>query len=174
MRNAPSSSSGLSLLFSMALPALLVSGCATTHQFAGGNVSYTSTPPIADHSGALPLSTLVCVDDGRLAPKFSAGIRLGSCQLAGFDHWRHPRGGVVSGETEIYAVGGECALPTSAGPVPLTVQSATLQYAGDGVDITVGGTTRDGRYMTYRFTGLLGAQASGDECEALLDAKPIN
>ena len=151
------------------VPALLTSGCAV-HQVANGTVSYTSTPPVADHSGALPLSSLVCVDDSHRVAEHTAGVRLGSCQLAGFDHPHRGRGATSGGETELHAVGGACELPTSTGPLPLRVSSATLQYEGQGVDITVGGTTNDGRYVTYRFTGMLGANAPSGDCDSLLSA----
>jgi hypothetical protein len=70
----------------------------------------------------------------------------------------------------LHPVGGICELPTSAGPLPLRVSNATLQYEGQGVDVTVGGTTNDGRYVTYRFTGMLGADAPSGDCDLLLSA----
>ncbi len=63
-------------------------------------------------------------------------------------------------------------LPTSTGPLPLHVTNGVLQYEGEGVDVTVGGTTNDGRYVTYRFTGVFGADGPGSACDSLLGAAP--
>jgi len=152
--------------FALLVPVLAISGCAV-HQFADGTVSYTSTPAVADHTGALPLRSLVCIAV-RDPDQHTAGVRLGSCQLAGFNH-AHP-GRTRGGESELRAVGGVCELPTSEGPLSLRVTNATLHYEGDSVDINVGGTATDGRYVTYRFTGILGEDGPSADCDAVLSA----
>jgi hypothetical protein len=158
MRTAPF----LSRLFFVLPFALLTNACAV-HQFVDGTVSYTSTPPVADHSGALPSTALLCFGSaGR--PNHTAGIRIGSCQLAGFDNPNR-----AGGDAALQVVGSECALPTLAGPLPLRVANATLQYTHHTIDVTVGGTTTDGRYLTYRFTGTRGSDGASGDCDAVLD-----
>ncbi len=166
MRTAPLTSlSGFTLLL-----ALLTGGCAT-HQFVNGAVSYTSTPPVADHSGALPLTGTVCVDHNVHFPSYTAGVQLGSCKLAGRDNPARGRGASGGSATLHDNTGDGCVLPTSTGDLPIRVDNATLQYGGTAVDVTVGGTTNDGRYLTYRFTGTYGAEAPSNECDEVL--KPI-
>ena len=41
-------------------------------------------------------------------------------------------------------------------------------HGGGATNVTVGGTTSDARYVTYRFTGMYAGEASGDACERVL------
>jgi hypothetical protein len=146
--------------------ALLTNACAV-HQFATGSVAYTSTPPAADDSGALPLAPLVCLGSARQAP--TAAIRLGpTCTLTGV--YEAHRGRYTSGGEASLRSLDACALPTLSGTLPVRVESTTLQVNGKAVDVTVGGTGTDGRYLTYRFTGLLGENDPSGDCDRILDA----
>jgi hypothetical protein len=142
----------------VALVALAASGCAT-RVYVAGTVSYTATPPLEGTSGALPLSALYCHDEPNTL------IQLGrDCVLAeDYLHGLHPLG--------------ECLVPTSAGLMPLRVQSATetaWAYRGKRtgrtpLEVVLGGKAPDGRYLTYRFTeGGDEVDATAEDCQALL------
>ncbi len=136
--------------------AFALNGCAT-HGFFDGTVSYAANPPMADRAGALPLRALICLDPNYTPASRQIGIALGDrCHL------------FASTRTlPTLTVEGTCALPTAAGPVTLTVRSALAQFQHRSIDVTVDGTTSDGHYLTYRFTGVRGANDAGDECDAL-------
>ena len=142
----------------------LATGCATQRVVAG-TASYTSTPASPETSGALPVSSVVCLN--RAHPHeghFSAGVRFGDdCVLAGM---------AIGQGMPLQAVG-ECALPTSAGPLPLHVQTAMLDSQGATATVTVAGTTRDGRYVNYRFDGNTTGTISGSACDPVFDGTPV-
>jgi hypothetical protein len=145
------------------------SGCAV-HRFAVGTVSYTSSPPIAGDSGALPLRALVCADVHARTRVFA--VKLGdSCTLAGppevvAEGKYGPRDTLASFDTV-----GDCAVPTREGSaIPLKVTTATFAGRGSVVDLVVAGTSTDGRYYTYRFTGHLAEDDDSDACDRILNA----
>jgi hypothetical protein len=148
---------------------LLPSACAQ-HGYAQGSVSYTTTPASADHSGALSLQALVCVDP--TARDYRRAVRLGlgdRCVLVGPftpEGGRQSRGGMAR-----LVPDGVCAVPMATGNLALNEVTATFQEIAAAVDITVGGRSADGRYVTYRFTGALdGDNDEGRQCDALLEA----
>jgi hypothetical protein len=146
--------------------ALLSSQCGI-HAYAQGAASYTSSPATADHSGALALEPLICID-----AQSGVAIRLGgSCTLVGAYRGRHGRGSTPGGMGSLGDVD-ECALPTADGSIPIRVTTSTFERNLDAVDLTVGGRTEDGRYVTYRFTGVVGDNAEGDTCDALFRSSP--
>jgi hypothetical protein len=150
----------------------LLGGCAV-HRFAGGTVSYTSSPPVAGDSGALPLRALVCADVHARTRTFAVKLS-DSCTLVGpleaVPHGRYeaPRASVA----QVEAVG-DCVLPTREGTgIPLRVSTATFESEGSVVDVVVGGSAKDDRYYTYRFTGHLGEDDDSDACDRILNAPP--
>jgi hypothetical protein len=155
----------------LAVLALLTNACATS-QYVRGSADFTSTPQVGEHSGALPLTALVCVDPSGRIP--SAGARLGDdCDLRGRWTAIHSRNGFgfAGGSAQLASATGRCELPTATGPIPIRVDAATLEMkggAGGATNVTVGGTTSDARYVTYRFTGMYAGEASGGACERVL------
>jgi hypothetical protein len=147
-----------------ALLALVASGCGL-HAYARGAASYTSSPARAEASGALALKPLVCID-----PETGVAVRLSeSCTLVGSYEARHGRGAAPGGMAALSS-DGQCALPTAEGPLPVRVMTSTFERNLDAIDLTVGGRTQDDRYVTYRFTGVIGDNEEGDKCEALSNA----
>ena len=130
------------------------------HPYVNGSASYTTTPPLAGMSGALPLRAVVCRDPDTDIASIQLGDR---CTLIG--SWTGA--GRVSGGTARLESKGECALPMAGAVTPLRVRTATLQVFGDAVDATVGGRTEEGKYVTYRFTGTTGANAPKEACADL-------
>jgi hypothetical protein len=151
-------------VLSVLLLASAVSACAT-QRIVAGTATYTSSPASPETSGALPVSTVVCLN--RAHPHegpFSAGVRFGDdCVLAGI---------AVGRGMPLQAVG-ECALPTSAGPLPLQVQTAVLDTQGATATVTIGGTTRDGRYVNYRFDGNTTGTISAEACDPVFAGTPV-
>jgi hypothetical protein len=101
-------------------------------------------------------------------------VRLGeSCTLVGWYDAHHGRGSAPGGMASL-ASDGECELPTATGSMPISVRvtTSTFEVNLDAVDLTVGGKTNDGKYVTYRFTGVVGNNEEGDQCSALLRASP--
>jgi hypothetical protein len=141
------------------LPLILCVGGCATQVFVDGTVSYTTTPPTAGQSGALPLRALYCSDT------MDVTVRVGDgCVLTR-----------TASATQLSPVG-ECRLPTAEGLVPVTVTSASEnawhhvgKYAERSpIEVVVGGTLADGRYMTYRFSeGGAEADATSADCAAL-------
>jgi hypothetical protein len=142
--------------------AFLAPGCAV-EQVVHGTVSYTATPQMAEHSGALPLTAVVCAKTSTPA---RAGVRLGDCVLRGA--WIASRSG---GTAPLLAAGPTCELPTRSGSIKLQIDSGSLTIEGNDyggtADVAVGGRTDDGRYFTYRFTGPFAGPAEGDACDAV-------
>src|SRR5208282_152131 len=105
----------------LALLTLVTSGCIAQHGYAQGSVSYTSTPATAEHTGALLLLTLVCLDSAARHYRREARIRLGgSCTLAGPYEARHGRNSTRGGTASLVP-DGVCSLPTAAEPIPVRV-----------------------------------------------------
>lgn len=158
---------GKCLAFLGLLTCLAPAGCSR-HGYAAGSVSYTSTPMLEDHAGALPLETLVCIpqvpqDYGR-----SVGVRLGTgCTLVGAYDARRGKGQGGVGVAQLVPEG-VCALPTGAAPLVVRVQNATLEVLGEAVNVTVGGSAENGPYITYRFTGMMQDNDADAECDKLL------
>jgi hypothetical protein len=145
------------------IPLALLANACGVHAYARGAVSYTSSPSTTDLSGALALKPLVCIDSSP-----AVAIRLSeSCTLVGGYEARTGRGSTPGGMGSLTSEG-ECALPTSTGSLPIRVRTSTFERNLDAVDLTIGGTTTDGRYVTYRFTGTLSENEEGDQCAALL------
>jgi hypothetical protein len=154
-----------------ALPVLLSANACATYQLAEGSVSYTSSPPAAGASGALSLEMAVCSGTTRDTRQF--GLRVGdACTLVGEEEvtnrGRWGGGGTMASLESV----GRCWLPMRDGPpVHVAVRNGTYHREGDAVDLVVGGTTDDGRYMTYRFTGALGEKDPTNECDGILNPK---
>ena len=134
--------------------------CSPLHPYIVGTVSYTAASPVASTSGALPLKAVACA----VARTRIVNIHLGDhCTL---------RGPLDMAQRAVTITGrlvseGACALPGTGGDVlSLPRATATFQNVGDAVDATVGGTTDDGRYVTYRFTGTY-EDGPKDACERL-------
>ena len=87
------------------------------------------------------------------------------CTLVG-EYAAHEGRGSDPGGTGSLTSDGECALPTQTGSMPLRGTTSTFEVNHDAVDLTVGGKTTDGRYVTYRFTGTMGDNAERDQCHA--------
>jgi hypothetical protein len=156
--------------FVFVVPLALLTNACGVQAYARGAASYTSSPATADHSGALPLRTLVCIDPNTRDYARSVAIRLGDgCSLVG-EYEAHSGRGASPGGVGRLRSDGECALPTADGSMPIRVTTSTFQMDLDAVNLTVGGKTPDGRYVTYRFTGALGANVAEDPCKALLRA----
>ncbi len=114
------------------------------------------------------MTALVCIDPKPDYGQHSVGVRLGdACTLTGF-YEAHTGRGVTPGGATRLSSSGKCSLPTRAGPLPLDVANTTLSVNGSAVMVSVGGTTTDGRYMTYPFSGFLGEDAPSDECARTL------
>jgi hypothetical protein len=150
-------------------PFFLLANACGLHAYARGAASYTSSPSGTDRVGALPLKPLVCIDSrDRVSVRLDDG-----CTLVG-DYEAHRGRGVTPGGTGRLASNDECALPLAGGTVPLRVKTAMLQLNDDAVDLTLGGKTDDGRYVTYRFTGVMGDDEEKDQCDALAKASAKN
>jgi hypothetical protein len=152
--------------FVFALPLALLTNACGLHAYARGAASYTSSPATDEHSGALPLKPLVCIDSNRKDNRILA-VRLSEgCTLVGGYDPREGRGATPGGMGSLKSYGA-CALPTASGPMPIRVTTSTFEMNLEAVDLTVGGETTDGRYVTYRFTGALGDNKERDQCDAL-------
>ena len=153
--------------FAFFVPLALLTNQCGIHAYARGAGSYTSSPATAGRSGALALKPLICIDAAS-----GVAVALGeSCTLVGMYEGRHGRGATPGGMGSLGDVD-ECALPTADGSVPIRVTTSTFERNLDAVDLTVGGRTEDGRYVTYRFTGVVGDNAEGDKCDALFHPSP--
>ena len=135
-------------------------GCFTPHPYVVGTVSYTAVSRVASTSGALPLRAVTCGGAGASMARIHLGDH---CILKGLLQTA-PRAASISGRL---ASEGVCVLPGAGVELlSLPTATATFQNVGYTVDATVGGTTDDARYVTYRFTGTF-EEGPEDACERL-------
>jgi hypothetical protein len=122
---------------------------------------------LEEHSGALPLQTLMCIPQMPQDLGRSVGIRLGTgCTLIGAYDARRGKGQGGVGVAQLVPEG-VCALRTRSTPLVVHVQNATLEVMGEAVNVTVGGSSDNGRYVTYRFTGMMAGNDADAECDRL-------
>ena len=153
------------LSFLLLVPSL--GGCAASKYWVGGTVDYAIASPLeraAGSAGALPLRVLYCsasLDESATPSAQPIFVRLGDGCVLDLTHG-----------------GGTCDLPTErTGPIRISVENVSAAFTRDAgyhgdrrfglpLTVVVGGTTVDGRYVTYRFTGGDRQEATGDECAA--------
>jgi hypothetical protein len=159
------------LAFLFATPSF--AACAAPAYWVGGTADYATTPAGTQEpgsSGALSLKVLACPSIVALNTRLvrrPALVRLGdACVL------------------DVIRGGGTCALPTRTGPIRITVEHVSEAFTAYGggyrrppqlgppLNVVIGGTAADGRYVTYRFTGGDMQTANDAECEVAARTLP--
>ncbi len=146
-----------------------MSGCGITwNTYAKGTASYTGASSVDAIAGALPLRAAMCA--GTTSSTSLMRVRLGDrCVLEG--PWASTGG--TNGSARLTPLG-ECALPFGEGVVsPVRVEQATLAVSSGVLDVSVGGATPGGHYVSYRFTGALESHPSANACVDLGSAAPL-